>query len=207
MKDVWRNLRHRQVDVVSALPPVCRDTYNFGHACSMAVFEPCRMAGAKNGPSTQGRVLMQRFLTSLLSAAVLVHATMGCCVHHAHSDETNRGVTAVDDAMHQKCCGHAAHGNCGMPEGSAERCPADRSAPARPHHSPHGCSGVKCSFLLGKSSSDSEPVHTGVTCHAVCLPPQAMAVEVHAKTHSARHAPAPLPGSLRRHLVLAVLLV
>ena len=126
---------------------------------------------------------LQRILVAL---TLVVHLTMGCCLHHAHGCEDSDPLA------------EAHHG--AMPGG---QCPESDS-----DHSPHGaqnCQGVKCYFILPNHTvSDSviQPFHASF---AVLLDDLFLPVGIDSGLHD-QPAGRLLPP-VRLHLANQVLLI
>ena len=80
----------------------------------------------------QPETLMYRLVRALALAAVLVHITFGCCVHHAHAE------SVLGDG---ECA--AGAGGCGEEHGDDH----DRACPHRQEPSRGCCDRQPCSFV------------------------------------------------------------
>ena len=136
---------------------------------------------------------------------MLMHATLGCCMHHSHSCD-HGGVNTESAAPGPCVCG--VHTESSDP--AAEVDSPDRSGKSdhegRPCHERRRCNGGKCSFARTESSPDSDSlnreVQPGVALHADRVP-QTVTTAVLA----ASSLPDVLSCTPRLHLVLAVLLI
>lgn len=88
-------------------------------------------------------------LTLSTTAAVMLHALLGCCAHHSHACDTHRrGVaTVADESDH----GHCHHNH-------EERAKSDERSGDHGGHDHHGhdgpCSEPDCSFVIAERCDD-----------------------------------------------------
>lgn len=150
---------------------------------------------------------MQRCITAILTAAVLMHATLGCCFHHSHACQS---VGAEMHAAHAGFCsqhGAHAHAHGVVPENSASE-PVGESGEnhPRPGDDSTGCEGGDCSFARTESS-DYRQALSDPCLGAACL---LVVDETVGRTDQFRGA-SPVPRGLyvklRPHLQWAVLLI
>lgn len=89
---------------------------------------------------------MHRPFTFFLAALVLMHATVGCCVHHAHSCEVDCCELPAATAVACHCDGHS-HEKDNGPGASLEL--ANHSNHNRDSHD---CEAAPCSFVASRSA-------------------------------------------------------
>lgn len=142
---------------------------------------------------------MQFFVTTVLTAAMLVHATLGCCFHHSHTWESSERATAsgVAQAGSSHCDGHARH------EESYGRPDADDDQHQCPHNGPLHCKDVKCSFARTESSPDVQSLQLADCLAILALP----AINAGVETKAASCVSDVAFDMPRLHLVLRVLLI
>ena len=142
---------------------------------------------------------MNRVLTVLLTLALGVHATAGCCMHHQHNCEAGCCETPAPTA--NACtCGHH-HGAGELADVDSRDSSNDHSQ--QPSHDRHQCEGDKCTFALTKP-----PVAPILVATAMMPVPSA---ELRPRIETAADvgppkAPAGPPG-MKLHLVLAILVI
>jgi hypothetical protein len=94
---------------------------------------------------------MHGVLSNLTAALLALHTVLGCCWHHAHSDDAQTGAVIASDACHD---GHASPSG-----GAADAC-------GQGHHGSHDCHESKCSFVSTSSpdgNSFAQPFQASVT--------------------------------------------
>ena len=147
--------------------------------------------------------LMRSLFTLLLTATVLLHATLGCCLHHVHAEDSgcHEGHSAAD---HATVCEHHAQANA-APTATVSEGQCVQRLPAPLGHD--GCDEGKCSFARTEVSPDPELANAAnlpamFTISICCLLqlPQ-IADRSHASSCNV------LSGDLRLHLAFAVLLI
>lgn len=94
-----------------------------------------------------------RILCLLTSAAVVLHALLGCCAHHSHAGQQTTCEQA--DASRPGSCG-CRHRHAAAP--SVEGTPADNEPGDRPHGHEGPCDGPECQFVGVERSHDVEQV-------------------------------------------------
>ncbi len=86
---------------------------------------------------------MNRFFTFFLAGLVLLHATFGCCLHHAHACDVD-------------CCDApaATMSDCSCEEHQEDNSPIFSSSKecSSPGHDSHHCTGDACTFMASLSS-------------------------------------------------------
>lgn len=149
---------------------------------------------------------MHQLFARFLTAVVMLHATIGCRGHHAHSCEV--GCCETQEASTDTCpCG--SHGD--VPKRAdatlADHSDADDQQHQRQHDGPHRCEVDTCKFVRTDSSRVGE-TRTISTRLAVWV---SSATSV---AHLAQTVVATVPSSAvvacctpRLHLVLAVMLI
>lgn len=143
---------------------------------------------------------MSRFVTFFLAALVLIHATFGCCVHHAHSCEV--GCCDWPAAVAAACpCDEHEHDEEGVPVSQGLTYDSNHD------HDSHRCEDDPCTFVTTRSSDrDFEYVGgkasrmTFFVADAVAEIPASIAAEQRESADVASTAP-------RLHLLLSVLLI
>lgn len=104
--------------------------------------------------------MLHRILTVLTTAAVALHALLGCCAHHAHADNTQPPRQDLAAAVAPvSCCAHGqrhAEPAARMHDDSAQR---DSHVPAEP-----GCNEGDCSFVPVQRSTDAEAILAASQC-------------------------------------------
>jgi hypothetical protein len=133
---------------------------------------------------------MRSIVTLATAAAVVLHALLGCCAHHAHA------VEASEDQPTSRICSHAHHDHEHGPV-SEQPGPTD-SDPETP------CGDAECAFLLaGKLVVD------GADCYATLpvgfIGPASANTSTLAAT-IAVDSGGPVPTPVRLHLLHQILL-
>ena len=141
---------------------------------------------------------MSRLFTFFLAAIVLMHATLGCCVHHAHSCEVD-------------CCGTPAATSadcpCNEQDVASDASVSGLTSDSSHGHDAHRCEGDACAGIVATSSDDdvidilSQPV--AIACW-VARPAGLVTGETVVSLTAPSRAPSLAP---RLHLALAVLLI
>ena len=137
---------------------------------------------------------MNRLISIFLTALVVVHTTFGCCIHHAHSCESECCDSPTPSAADCPCSGHE-HGEPNIPDAPTVSYDSSHG------HDSHRCEDDPCLFFSTMSHSEFGESFgkTYVTvCHAVTTEPQ-VAVAVQRST--------PIVPVTRVHLALSVLLI
>ena len=138
---------------------------------------------------------MSRSLTFILAALVLMHATFGCCMHHAHSCEVDCCDAPAATAVDCPCRGHE--------DETVSRAIGVANDSSRDHDS-HRCDGDACTAVVTQSSDDDavnladQP--TAIVCGVAALTAVANAAGLRRPSGVVSSAP-------RLHLVLSVLLI
>ena len=133
---------------------------------------------------------MRSIVTPIAAAAIVLHALLGCCAHHAHAADNDLTPPPVHACFHA----HPGHDHGPVSEPAA---PAgtDREAP---------CEDTDCAFLVAdklvvENIDCRIALPLGLVCPASTNVPQAFAVfEI--------DSGGPSPSSLRTHLLHQVLL-
>lgn len=140
---------------------------------------------------------MQRPLTFFVAALVLMHATIGCCLHHAHSCKIDCCDVPAATAAACPCDGHEHE--------EEEASPTPELAKHSGHdHDSHQCEQDSCSFVASKSSSSEldgvfgQPAALAFTLSAAYAGP---------RPASAAEQPDVVSSAPRLHVVLSVLLI
>lgn len=143
-------------------------------------------------------------IPQITTLALLVHAALGCCWHHAHAC-VPKGSASAPTAMVGTCQGHFhcdSHGQEG--EGQSD----NTSNPIDDGSHDHQCEGSDCTFLAtetsleqrGELSFDLCPLDLVTTATVSIALPQQPSFQLN---HRASRASA----SLRAHLLFSVLLI
>lgn len=147
---------------------------------------------------------MHRLLSTTVALSVMLHATFGCCSHHAHTCETN--CCDVPAAKASACgCGSHGHGEQRSPQDAGNFDIAQQTQHSE-HHGEHECEGESCSFA---STAESPQFELIILQDFVCV------FDVPARPQVTSHGPNPhrstglnaARSSLRLHLLLDVLLI
>ncbi len=149
-------------------------------------------------------VLMNRLFTNFLAALFVVHATLGCCLHHVHACELASCETSASAVSECGCHGCAEDGDATL---TAARIVEDVSlvhGAQLAHHFPHECDREECNVAFVGSSPATALLKT-----------DAMPAVFAAFAADATLAAAPRAGAdlnfvglgLRPHLFLSILLI
>jgi hypothetical protein len=149
---------------------------------------------------------MRHFVSIILTAAVLLHATLGCCFHHAHSCEADCCDTPSKTADGCPCHSDEHRESSDVTSHDEHHSDHDRPHHDRPHHGRHKCEGAECSFARTESASVTDSLEAGKyiavwTLSFTCVADFSPTVSMPTRPGNSD------PGELRRHLVLAVLLI
>lgn len=150
---------------------------------------------------------MQRLFTIFLTATVLVHATLGCCVHHAHSWQVGCGETRAMGVGSSPCSGHDGHEQHRTPTGAIWLNQPDHRDQPQPHDGPHRCEDDKCIFARTESSPGADSLNGGEFLDVLALPAISIAYIADSPVAATSFKPVAVSGTPRWHLVLAVLLI
>lgn len=155
---------------------------------------------------------MQRLLSLILTAAVLVHTTFGCCAHHAHSSEVGCGEALSGCVDSSPCSGHdghgkRVHGEHPEPTSAVSLNTPDDGDHEHSHDGTRRCEGSKCSFARTESSSPAYSLDADAFLAASAFPLVPIVDAIHAPIAGAAFQPDAHSGAPHRHLVLAVLLI
>ena len=127
---------------------------------------------------------MHSLLSILVTASLMLHATLGCCLHHGHCADWDCGNhqrgKCTADSLESECCDHretASHASDTTWDGQVLH-------DSLPMHNHSGCDEGKCSFartessveLLSQHVADFSPSLDCVTCSATCNTPRAAQV-------------------------------
>ncbi|QEG01520.1 hypothetical protein Mal15_55970 [Stieleria maiorica] len=105
--------------------------------------------------------MFHSIITILTTAAVALHAMLGCCAHHDHSCCETHGLTAVIHQSGEHCHDHDLHGHEHHHHGDADSSSEDTENDCghqQKHDGgqPHGCDEGDCSFTSVLRTSDLE---------------------------------------------------
>ncbi|MCA9124150.1 MAG: hypothetical protein H6822_02190 [Planctomycetaceae bacterium] len=142
---------------------------------------------------------MHRFFTFILAAVVLVHATFGCCIHHAHSCEVDCCDSPAATAAACPCDGHNHEEESGA--GSWEL-----ARHSGHDNDSHRCEAEQCTLVAPEpSDNDLDDTFSTVTAFA-CL---VVGADVTLVSNKPEHGKPPgvVSAAPRLHLVLSVLLI
>lgn len=112
-------------------------------------------------------------ITILTTAAVALHAMLGCCMHHSHSCCDAQGISAVAE-LHEtdgSCCHAHAHER-GGDENSIDGVRGGDDTPRGvDHEHQHDCEHSECSFTSVHRDSDGSLTLTFAKwCQTLCGP-------------------------------------
>lgn len=117
-------------------------------------------------------------ITILTTAAVALHAMLGCCAHHSHVCCETHGLTAVVESADVNCHGHDHddhdHGHDHkhhQQDDDHSPCEDAENDCGHQHDGghPHGCDEGDCSFTTVEQANDLELTITFyVLCHTLC---------------------------------------
>ena len=165
----------------------------------------CFVKSRRFRPEAPGFSPMHRLLSTIVAVSMMLHATFGCCFHHAHSCETN--CCDVPAAIASSCgCDSYGHGEQRSPRNS-ENSNITQQTQHSEHHDEHECEGESCSFANTVESPQIELISLQ---NFVCVfDVAALAPQVTSHGLSL-HRPIALNAArsnLRLHLLLDVLLI
>ncbi len=172
---------------------------------------------------------MQRFFTTIMTTTMLVHAAFGCCLHHAHSFEVMgevMGTEACDEGVvSATCCGRhdipddildwevarqgvrSAHDQHAESTGTNRSLQSDHGVPEHSHQGRCPCEGDKCNFARTESQSGDGALDSGDFLNLLDIAAISNQKIVDAPFLAISNTPRVVSSTLRRHLMLAVLLI
>lgn len=113
-------------------------------------------------------LMLHGIITILTTTAVAIHATLGCCAHHAHACESHEPALAVTHESEDHC-DHANHHHNDESAGESHRSEFGGDCDHQHHGGqPQNCDEGECSFSAPPRSSDIELMLTfSMWCHAL----------------------------------------
>jgi hypothetical protein len=107
------------------------------------------------GLAPSGFAMFHRGTTLLTMTAIMLHALLGCCAHHAHAcctptENAKDMELAKGDGHCQHKCGHHISG---PRDGQSSEQPGGAGNGDQDHHPP--CDETRCSFVRGERSDDA----------------------------------------------------
>ncbi len=148
---------------------------------------------------------MHRLLSTILAVSVMLHATLGCCFHHAHSCEINCCDVPAATSNSCSCDSHHHDG-----QWTLRHAAKSEIAPHNKHSEPRGehqCEGESCSFTTTEDSPQFELTAFQNLACAFDLLTRALQAASDGLSLIKPAAPNDACSNLRLHLLLGVLLI
>ena len=135
---------------------------------------------------------MRSVISNLLIAVVVLHAVLGCCMHHSHADESGAVAQLAEPSCGRDCSQWEQHAHC--PAGSHQG--EERS-----------CHEDQCVFVRPTQQDDSE-IRPACVCTIPCALPVSGATQVaQSPAWFLWNETGTLPLPVRSHLAKQVLLI
>lgn len=117
--------------------------------------------------------MFHSIITILTTAAVALHAMLGCCAHHSHSCCESHGLAAAVQQADEHCShGNDSHEHHHHDDADAPGEDAENDCGHQHQHDggqPHGCDEGDCSFTSVQRTSDLELMLTfSMWCQSLC---------------------------------------
>jgi hypothetical protein len=141
---------------------------------------------------------MIRILTLFLTSIVFMHATVGCCLHHAHACEVDCCDTPAITSEECLCHKH---------EEGAVAIPSGLVNDSNREHDAHSCDGDACAAFVAQSSDDDLADILDQPPALTCCVAELNAVVSIAQTPEQGIPSDVVSSAPRLHLILSVMLI
>ena len=139
--------------------------------------------------------MFHSIITILTTAAVALHAMLGCCAHHDHSCCESHGLAAAIQQADEHCShDHDSHGHHHHHDDRDSRGEHAANDCGHQHQDdggqPHGCDKGDCSFTSVQRTDDLELMLTfSMWCQTLCDAAHADAPDSRLTLHVAAESP------------------